>query len=84
MTRLSMPSWAASNCSGPRQPVASAIIGTGQTREDWAAGHDDETFRETREHLAGLEDGPSRTTWYDVVETPDRHPARWYLAAHAG
>ena len=26
--------------------------------------------RETREHLAGLEDGPPQTLWYDVVEVP--------------
>jgi heme-degrading monooxygenase HmoA len=51
-------------------PLRRAIIGTWQSREDWAAWHDDETFRETREHLAGLEDGASETIWYDVVEAP--------------
>jgi quinol monooxygenase YgiN len=45
-----------------------AIIGTWQSREQWARWHDDETFKATREQLAGLEDGPSNTVWYDVVE----------------
>ncbi|HJQ87706.1 MAG TPA: hypothetical protein VJ820_09620 [Propionibacteriaceae bacterium] len=30
--------------------------------------HDEETFKATRAELAGLEDGPSTTVWYDVVE----------------
>src|SRR4051794_20852399 len=50
------------------EPRRRAIIGTWQSLEQWARWHDDETFRATRAELAGLEDGPSRTVWYDVVE----------------
>jgi heme-degrading monooxygenase HmoA len=50
------------------EPRRRAIIGTWQSREDWARWHDDETFKATRAELAGLEDGPSTTVWYDVVE----------------
>ena len=45
-----------------------AVIGTWQSREHWARWHEDETFTATRAELAGLEDGPSTTVWYDVVE----------------
>ena len=34
----------------------------------WARWHDDGTLKATRANLAGLEDGPSSTVWYDVVE----------------
>ena len=50
------------------EPRRRAIIGTWQSREHWARWHDDETFKETRAELTGLEDGPSNTGWYDVVE----------------
>lgn len=49
-------------------PQRRAIIGTWQSREHWALWHDDEAFKATRAELAGLEDGPSNTVWYDVVE----------------
>lgn len=50
------------------EPRRRVIIGTWQSREHWARWHDDESFKATREELAGLEDGPSSTVWYDVVE----------------
>jgi heme-degrading monooxygenase HmoA len=50
------------------EPRRRAIIGTWQSREHWARWHDDETFKATRAELAGLEEGPSATVWYDVVE----------------
>lgn len=50
------------------EPRRRAIIGTWQSREHWARWHDDATFEATRAELAGLEDGPSNTVWYDVVE----------------
>lgn len=53
------------------EPRRRAIIGTWQSREEWAHWHDDETFRATRAELAGLEDGPSTTVWYHVVEESD-------------
>jgi heme-degrading monooxygenase HmoA len=49
-------------------PQRRAIIGTWQSREHWASWHDDEAFKATQAELAGLEDGPSRTVWYEVVE----------------
>jgi heme-degrading monooxygenase HmoA len=50
------------------QPQGRAIIGTWQSREHWARWHDDEAFKATRAELSGLEDGPSTTVWYDVLE----------------
>lgn len=52
-------------------PQRRAIVGTWQSREDWAAWHDDEAFRETRTRLEGLQDGPSETVWYEVMPGPD-------------
>ena len=49
-------------------PQRRASIGTWQSREHWARWHDDEAFQETRTELAELEDGPSNTVWYDLVE----------------
>jgi heme-degrading monooxygenase HmoA len=49
-------------------PQRRVIIGTWRSREDWARWHDDESFKTTRAELAGLEDGPSKTIWYDVVQ----------------
>jgi heme-degrading monooxygenase HmoA len=45
-----------------------AIVGTWQSQEHWARWHVDEKFKATRKELAGLEDGPCNTVWYDVVE----------------
>ena len=39
-----------------------------QSREHWARWHDDETFKATPAELAELEEEPSTTVWYDVVE----------------
>jgi heme-degrading monooxygenase HmoA len=50
------------------EPRRRAIIGTWESREHWARWHDDEAFKSTRAELAGLEDGPPNTVWYDVVE----------------
>ena len=50
------------------EPLQRAIIGTWRSRDDWAAWHDDATFRETREDLSGLEEGPAETVWYEVVD----------------
>lgn len=43
------------------------IVGTWQTRADWETWHSDETFRETRERMEGLEERPSETAWHEVV-----------------
>jgi heme-degrading monooxygenase HmoA len=46
-----------------------AIVGTWESREAWAEWHDDPVFRETRERLADLQEGPSVTVWFEVVES---------------
>lgn len=45
-----------------------AIIGVWESKEDWTAWHDDEAFRETREELSGVEEGPQESVWFEVVE----------------
>jgi heme-degrading monooxygenase HmoA len=44
------------------------LVGTWESREHWEAWHEEAAFRETREHLEGLQSRPSETTWYEVVE----------------
>ena len=44
-----------------------AVIGTWESRADWEAWHEDETFTETRERMDGLQEGRSETAWYEVV-----------------
>ncbi|MBI3969639.1 MAG: antibiotic biosynthesis monooxygenase [Chloroflexi bacterium] len=43
------------------------IIGIWQTRADWEAWHADETFKETRQRLAGLEAKPAEHWWHEVI-----------------
>ena len=43
------------------------IIGTWQTRANWEAWHQDETFAETRRRLEDLENSPSETTWFEII-----------------
>jgi len=43
------------------------IVGTWQSRADWEAWHDDPAFKETREKLEGLQQGPDQMEWYEVV-----------------
>ncbi len=64
-----MPGWVAVQLlRGTEQPLSRAIVGTWQSREDWARWHDDEAFRQTRGRLADLEAEPGVTTWYEVVK----------------
>jgi heme-degrading monooxygenase HmoA len=44
------------------------IVGTWQTRAHWEAWHSDPAFTQTRRRLAGLEAGPHRDEWHEVVE----------------
>lgn len=53
---------------GVDDPLERAIVGVWDSKDDWAAWHDDDTFRETREQLSGVEDGPQESTWFEVVE----------------
>ena len=50
------------------------IIGTWQSRAHWEAWHNDSTFTDTRQRLAGLEAGPSEQWWHEVIEDV-RRPA---------
>ena len=54
------------------QPAGRVIIGTWRTRADWEAWHEDETFRETRRRLDGLQEAPSETAWYEVLTDETR------------
>ncbi len=48
-------------------PHQRTVVGTWTTRAAWEAWHEDETFRETRERMNGLQEGSNETTWYEVV-----------------
>jgi len=62
------PGWVAVQLLKPvDDPLRRAIVGTWESRDHWAAWHDDETFVETRAQLDGLQDGPAETVWYEVV-----------------
>jgi heme-degrading monooxygenase HmoA len=43
------------------------VMGTWQTRADWEAWHNDPAFAETRKRLEGLESGPPRQWWHEVI-----------------
>ena len=43
------------------------IVGTWQTRSDWEAWHDDETFTETRRRLDELEAERTDSRWHEVL-----------------
>jgi heme-degrading monooxygenase HmoA len=49
------------------EPNARVIVGTWESREDWARWHDAPAFRETRERLEGLQTGPAELTWHEAV-----------------
>jgi heme-degrading monooxygenase HmoA len=49
-------------------PDQRVIVGTWEAREDWEAWHDDESFKQTRAKLDGLERAPSRHEWHEVIE----------------
>ena len=48
-----------------------AIVGVWESREAWSAWHDDDAFRDTREQLKGIEEGPQESVWFEVVEDVD-------------
>ena len=49
------------------QPSQRVIVGTWQSRADWEAWHDDPAFKETRERLEGLQQGPDQMEWFEVI-----------------
>jgi heme-degrading monooxygenase HmoA len=59
---------------GVDDPLERAIVGVWRSKEDWAAWHDDETFHQTRQQLAGLEEEPAVSTWFEVVEAATQQP----------
>ena len=50
-----------------RSPNGRVIVGTWQSRADWAKWHEDPEFEETRRLLAGMADGPTEPGWHEVV-----------------
>jgi heme-degrading monooxygenase HmoA len=38
------------------------------SKEDWAAWHNDEAFTQTREQLSGVEERAQESVWFEVVE----------------
>ncbi|UTM38004.1 antibiotic biosynthesis monooxygenase [Rhodococcus pyridinivorans] len=58
---------------GVDQPLERAIVGVWMSKNDWESWHNDDTFRETRDQLSGLEDGPSESNWFEVVENTTRN-----------
>jgi heme-degrading monooxygenase HmoA len=44
------------------------IVGTWQTRADWEAWHQDAAFEQTRQRMAGLEEGQAEHWWHEVLE----------------
>jgi heme-degrading monooxygenase HmoA len=49
---------------GPNKRV---IVGTGMSRGDWEAWHDDPAFKDTRERLEELQDKPDEMEWFEVA-----------------
>jgi heme-degrading monooxygenase HmoA len=43
------------------------IVGTWRSREDWESWHHDPAFLDQRTTLERLEEGPSRSEWFQVV-----------------
>ncbi len=64
----SQPGWVGGELAMPLDHLTRrVIIGTWQTRADWEAWHADATFAETRQRLDGLEDGPPKQRWHEVI-----------------
>jgi heme-degrading monooxygenase HmoA len=50
-----------------RSPNGRVIVGTWQSREDWAEWHRDPEFTEARRRLDAMADGPTDPGWHEVV-----------------
>lgn len=53
-------------------PNERVIIGTWETRADWEAWHNNESFVDTRRRLERLDEANSRTWWHEVVAEAHR------------
>ncbi len=63
------PGWVGGQLLRPiDEPGARVIVGTWESREAWAAWHDAEAFRETRQRLEGLQSGAGEMTWHEAIE----------------
>ena len=49
------------------EPNRRVIVGTWQSRGDWEAWHDDPAFKDTRERMEGLQQGPDEMEWFEVI-----------------
>jgi heme-degrading monooxygenase HmoA len=56
---------------GVDEPLERAIVGVWDSKEAWAAWHDDDAFTETREQLSGVEERPQESVWFAVIENID-------------
>ena len=56
---------------GVDEPLERAIVGVWDSKEAWAAWHDEDAFTETREQLSGVEDRPQESVWFEVIEGID-------------
>jgi heme-degrading monooxygenase HmoA len=54
-------------CRPEDAPSERVIVGTWETRENWAAWHDHEAFVETRRRLEEVDEAREGTQWYEVV-----------------
>jgi len=62
------PGWVSGQLLTPAEESRTrVIVGTWESREDWASWHHDPAFLQQRSTLERLEEEPSRTEWFDVV-----------------
>jgi heme-degrading monooxygenase HmoA len=62
------PGWVGGQLTIPlAAPHKRAVIGTWESRADWEAWHEDDTFAETRTRMDGLQEGRGEMVWYEVV-----------------
>jgi heme-degrading monooxygenase HmoA len=56
---------------GSDDPLERAIVGVWDSKDAWAAWHDDDAFTQTREQLSGVEERQQESVWFQVVENLD-------------
>jgi heme-degrading monooxygenase HmoA len=62
------PGWVSGQLLIPLEALDErVIVGSWDTRADWEAWHEEETFLATRERLEGLQAASSETTWHEVI-----------------
>ena len=53
---------------GVDEALERAIVGVWESKDDWAAWHHDDAFRETREQLSLVEERAQESVWFEVVD----------------